>query len=54
MNKDELIQFIKDQMKSFNADMEVAEQENMAYDYAYADGAYNAYMVVLKVLEEME
>ena len=52
METKELIKFIKKQMKDFKKDMKIADKNNLDYDYAYAEGAYNAYEVMLKKLQE--
>jgi len=48
----ELTKFIKKAMREFKKDMKVADKHNLDYDYAYAEGAYNAYEVMLKKLKE--
>jgi len=47
METKELIKFIKKAMREFKKDMKVADKYDMDYDYAYAEGAYNAYEVML-------
>jgi len=52
METKELIKFIKKQMKDFKKIMKATEYDGTEYDYAYAEGAYNAYEVMLKKLKE--
>jgi hypothetical protein len=47
----ELIEFIKDMMELAREDMNQSESFGAKEDVAYAEGAYNAYEVMLKKLE---
>ncbi len=55
METKELIKFVKKQMKALKSDMKYAEKHDKRLyattDYAYAEGAYNAYEVLLKKLK---
>lgn len=47
----ELIEFIKDMMELAREDMNQSESFGAKEDVAYAEGAYNAYKVMLTKLE---
>jgi len=47
----DLIEFIKDMMEDAREDMNQSESFGMKEDVAYAEGAYNAYKVMLTKLE---
>ena len=54
MNCEQLIAFAKDAIKQFESDMDTAEKNYMKEDYAYAEGARNAYKVILNNLDALE
>lgn len=54
MDYDQLIEFAKDAIKQFEADMDIADKNNMANDYNYAEGARNAYKVILNCLDAQD
>jgi len=54
MNYEELIAYCKDAIKKFEADMAVADNNYEKEDYAYAEGARNAYKVILNNLDELD
>jgi hypothetical protein len=54
MREDELIAFCKDAVEQFNEDMVKSEQLGAREDLAYAEGARNAYMVMLNNLDALE
>lgn len=54
MDYEQLIEFAKDAIKQFESDMDVAEKNYMKEDYAYAEGARNAYKVMLNNLDALE
>jgi pantothenate kinase len=51
METKKLIKFIKHMMKDAKKDMKQCEKYGMYEDVAYAEGAYNAYEVMLNKLE---
>ena len=52
MNTSDLIKFIEKQLDEFKSDLVESETNDLPLDYAYADGAYNAYELILKKLTE--
>ena len=52
METKELINLINRQLAEFDVDRDEAEENDAELDYAYADGAYNAYEFLLKKLME--
>lgn len=55
MNKEELIKLIKSHMRWFANDKEqLANNPELQYDFAYANGAYNAYEFMLNQLQKDE
>jgi hypothetical protein len=55
MNKEELVNLIKEHMRWFANDKEqLANNPELQYDLAYADGAYNAYEFMLNQLQKDE
>lgn len=50
METTELISLIKEHMEFFNEDIEVSKTQGLDYDRAYAEGAYNAYELILNKL----
>jgi hypothetical protein len=55
MDNKKLIKIVKLQMKSFKATMKATKDyENSDYDYAFAEGAYLAYEVMLRLLKGEE
>jgi hypothetical protein len=49
---EELVAFVKEQMEYFSNTMETININS--YDYAYADGAFNSYAVILNKLRTEE
>jgi hypothetical protein len=54
MREEELIAFAKDAVIQFEEDMRISEENGMHEDYAYAEGARNAYKVILNNLDALE
>lgn len=54
MNNEKLIKFVKKQKSDFKKIMKATEHDGTEYDYAYAEGAYNAYEIILKKLKKMD
>jgi len=55
MEKQELIKLIREQMRWFANDKEqLANEPDLQYDLAYADGAYNAYEFILNQIQKDE
>jgi hypothetical protein len=52
MTNQELLAFCALAIKEFEKDMEVSKKNNMYEDYAYAEGARNAYGVMLNNLQK--
>jgi hypothetical protein len=50
----EVIELIKVQLNEFDVERDECEENDMPIDYAYADGAYNAYEFLLKKLTNTE
>ena len=55
MDSQELIKLIRKQMRWFASDKEqLANDPNLQYDFAYAEGAYNAYEFILNQIQKDE
>jgi hypothetical protein len=54
MSNEKLIKFVKKQKSDFKKIMKATEHDGTEYDYAYAEGAYNAYEIILKKLRKAE
>ena len=55
METQELIKLIREHMRWFASDKEIlANEPDLQYDLAYAEGAYNAYQFILSQLEKDE
>jgi hypothetical protein len=54
MDNKKLIKVVKAQMKSFKKTMKATEYDGPEYDYAFAEGAYLAYEVMLRLLKGEE
>jgi hypothetical protein len=51
---EKLIKFVKNQKSDFKEIMKATEHDGTEYDYAYAEGAYNAYEIILKKLNKLQ
>jgi hypothetical protein len=50
---EELTNWLIKQLGEFESDLVESEANDLPLDYAYADGAYNAYELMLKKLQEI-
>jgi hypothetical protein len=49
-----MMKFVKSQIKVFSKIMKATNEDGPEYDYAYAEGSFDAYSVILKKLEGEE
>jgi hypothetical protein len=50
---EELTNWLSKQLREFENDLVESEANDLPLDYAYAEGAYNAYEFMLKKLQEI-
>ena len=52
MDNKKLLNWVVLQLNEFQSDMKSAEKNDLEIDYAYAEGAYEAYVLIMKKLIE--